>query len=87
MLKFFKSKIDRLVDEQAELENTKQKVKDKQNEVNGKIETKVNALIQKSYRNKDKADSRIAEIDRKIEKNKKLINVEVAYAQSIIKKR
>lgn len=87
MFKIFKSKIDKLVDKQAELENSKQKVRDRQNEANSKIETKVNALTQKAYRNKDRADSKIAEIDRQIEKNKKLINVEVDYAKSIIKKR
>lgn len=79
-----KSKIDALQILNAKLEVKKQKVKDRQNEQNSRIETKIKELENLSYRNKQVADGKIAEIDRLIEKNIKLMKLEADFYNKII---
>lgn len=83
MLELFKSKIDKLVIKNEKLALEKTKIRDKQNKINASIENKMKDLEQTSFRNKDKADNQIAEIDRQIKKNEKLINIEVDYAREL----
>ena len=83
MLEIFKSKIDKLVSKNEQLVLQKTKIRDTQNSVNANLERKMNNLEKLAFRNKDKADSQIANIDRQIEKNKKLINIEVDYAKEL----
>ena len=78
-MKIIKSKIDKLVCEQAKLIVKKQKVEDKQNETNSRIETEIKELENKAFRNKQIADGKIAELERQIAKNKEQIDLEARY--------
>ena len=78
-----KNNIDALVKKQSELEFMKTKIRDQQNEKNARIENKMQRLENVALRNKVKADNEIADIERQMEKNAKLINIEVDYTKSI----
>lgn len=80
---FKKNNIDNLVKKQGQLEFIKTKIRDNQNERNSNIENKMQKLQNVAMRNKEKADNKIADIERQIEKNSKLINIEVDYTKSI----
>ena len=78
-MKIIRSKIDKLVCEQAKLIVKKQKVEDTQNETNSRIETEIKELENKAFRNKQIADGKIAELERQIAKNKEQIDLEARY--------
>lgn len=78
-MKIIKNKIDRLVDAQARLIVKKQKIEDRKNETNSRIETEIKALENKAFRNKQIADGKLAELDREIAKNKEQISLEARY--------
>lgn len=79
------STIDKLVKENERLVVERQKVKDKQNETNSKIETKIKELENLAYRNKQEADAETAKLTRKIEKNQEQIDLEAKYYNKIAK--
>lgn len=83
--------IDSLVKDNASLEVLKQKLEDKKNEVNSKLEAKSNlldakaqALRDKAFRNNELYKNKVAEIDRIIEKNTKLMKLESDYYKKLI---
>lgn len=78
------SKIDILVKEQSKLIVEKQKIKDSLNEENSRIETKIKELENLSYRNKQIADGKIAELDRKIKKGQDQIDLEANYYSDLV---
>lgn len=80
---FKKNNVDSLVKRQSQLEFNKTKIRDLQNEKNSQIENKMQRLQNIAMRNKEKADNKIADIERQMEKNSKLINIEVDYTKSI----
>ena len=78
--------IDSLVRENASLKVLKQKLEDKKNEANSKLETRISALDtksralrDKSLRNVDVYQNKVADIDRTIEKNEKQMKLEADY--------
>lgn len=85
MLKLFrrrrkqKSTIDTLVRQQADLEVEKQEIRDAQNEKNSKLENKIQQLENEACRNKQIADSKIADIDRLIQKGQEQMALEAKY--------
>lgn len=81
----FQSKIDRLVKEQSDLKIKKQKVDDKRKEKCSAIENQLQKLEYRAFVIKEQADAKLAELDRKIEKNKKQIKLERDYYNSIAK--
>lgn len=80
-----KNTIDRMVKENEQLKLEKQRVIDNQNEENSRIETAIRELENKAFRNKQVADTRVAELDRRIEKNEKQIKLEAEYYDKIAK--
>lgn len=78
-------KIDDLVKENEKLVVEKQKVRDRQNEVNSKIETKIKELENLAFRNKQEADAEVAKLSRRIEKNQEQIDLEAKYYNKIAK--
>lgn len=82
-MKMFKNKIDKLVINREKLELRKTQIRDEQNRINSNIETRQKALQDLTFRNKDKADAKIADINRQIRKINKLINIEVDYANEL----
>ena len=83
MLSLLTNKIDKLVKEQARLAVKKQKIEDKMKSKNSKIETKLQIWERRSQVIKQTADDEIAEIERKMAKNKKQIKLEKDYYNSI----
>lgn len=79
------STIDKLVKGNEQLVVERQKIKDKQNETNSKIETKIKELENLAYRNKQQADAAVANLTRKIEKNQEQIDLEAKYYNKIAK--
>lgn len=78
------SKIDALVNEFEQLKITRQKIDDDRKHQNKEIDTQINSLIAKGALIKDEADSKIAEIDRKLAKLKKQIILEKEYSNSVV---
>ena len=68
---------------EAELLILRQSKKDKQEEANSKLETKIKVLENKAFRNKVKTDAEIAEIDRELEKIQELKKVEQKCANNL----
>lgn len=79
------STIDKLVKENEQLVVERQRIKDKKNETNSKIETKIKELENLAYRNKQQADAAVANLTRKIEKNQEQIDLEAKYYNKIAK--
>lgn len=79
------NKIDKLVRENERIVVGRQRVKDKQNETNSNIETKIKALEDLAFRNKQKADTKIANLTRKLEKNVEQIDLEAKYYNKVAK--
>lgn len=82
-MKLFKSEIDKLVDNVSSLIIKKQNVKDRMHEKNSALETKLNKIENKTFRNKQIADKKVAEIDRLIEKTNEDIKTLQKYYASI----
>ena len=82
-MKLFKSRIDKLVDKASKLVIKKQNIEDKMHEKNSVIETKLNKLENKSFRNKQIADRKVAEINRLVVKTNEDIKTEQKYYASI----
>ena len=83
--------IDSLVRENASLKVLKQKLEDKKNEANSKLETRISALDtkaralrDKSLRNVEVYQNKVADIDRTIEKNEKQMKLEADYYKKLI---
>jgi hypothetical protein len=79
------NKIDKLVRENEKIVVERQRVKDKQNETNSNIETKIKALEDLAFRNKQKADTKIANLTRKLDKNVEQIDLEAKYYNKVAK--
>lgn len=79
------NKIDKLVRENEQIVVERQRVKDKQNETNSNIETKIKALEDLAFRNKQKADTKIANLTRKLDKNVEQIDLEAKYYNKVAK--
>ena len=79
----FGNKIDRLVKEQARLKVKKQKIEDRMHAKNSAIGTRLQILENKSLVLKQCADDEIAEINRRIKKNRQQIKLEKDYYNSI----
>lgn len=83
-MKIFKSKIDRLLTEQSRLAVKKQKVIDRKNEENSRIETKIKVLENYSQRVNKTAKNNVAEIDRQLAKNRELLQLEAKYNLKVV---
>lgn len=77
------NKIDELIKENERLKVERQKVEDKKNEANSKLETRISAhetiikaLRDKSFRNDEICKNTFAVIDREIERNEEQIKLE-----------
>lgn len=79
------NRIDKLVKDNEVLVVERQRVQDKQNETNSKIETKIKELENLAYRNKQEADAKVAELTRRIEKNQEQIDLEAKYYNKVAK--
>lgn len=82
---FNKNKIEELTRQNARLLVKKQKVQDRQNEENSRIETKIRELENLAYRNKKIADDKVAGIDRLVAKNTKVMKLEAEFYNKITK--
>ena len=78
------SKIDSLVNEYDQLKILKQKINDDCKQRNQKITAEINKLMDEGALIKDEADSKIAEINRKLAKLKKQIILEKDYHNSVV---
>lgn len=84
IMKLFKSKIDRLLTEQNKLLVKRQKVKDRKNEANSRIETKLKVLENEAFRIDKVAKGKIAEINRQLQKNAELMSLEAKYNMKVV---
>ena len=82
-LNLFKSKVNKLVDKRDELIFKRQKIEDKKNLTNSRIENKVRDLENKAWRNQIIATNKIDDINRKLEKAERDIISEKDYVNSI----
>ena len=83
MMKFFKSKIEKAVEQHEKLLIERQETKNNLFTNNSKIETKIKKLEFKSYINKERADKKVAEIDRRLHKLEKDIENEKEFTNSL----
>lgn len=79
-----KSAADKLVDKIDKLTQAKQRLIDNKNIANSSIQNKMKALEYKVWQNQITVDSKVNEIDRKIDKAKRDLLSEKEYVQSII---
>ncbi len=77
------SKIDELVREKETFIIKKQRLEDRLQEENSKIETRIKTLENKAYRKKVGTDTLLASIDRALNKIDKLIELEKEYVCSL----
>ena len=82
-LNLFKSKVNKLVDKRDELIFKRQKIEDKKNLTNSRIENKIRDLENKAWRNQIIATNKIDDINRKLEKAERDIISEKDYVNSI----
>lgn len=80
-----RNKIEELTALNAKLVVKKQKIQDRQNEENSRIETKIRELENLAFRNKQIADGKVASIEREIEKNTKVMSLEADFYNKQIK--
>lgn len=78
------SKIDTLVNEYEQLKILKQKIDDERKQRNKLIDAEINKLMDEGALIKEEADSKIAEINRKLAKLKKQIILEKDYHSSVV---
>lgn len=78
------SKIDALVTEYEQLKIHKQKIDDDRKQRNKVIDAEINKLMDEGALIKEEADSKIAEINRKLAKLKKQIILEKDYHNSVV---
>lgn len=78
-----RSTIDTLLRIQSDLIVEKQRIRDKQNEENSRIETQIKELENKAYRLKQVADGKIEDIDRLIKKNQEQMALEAKYYSNL----
>lgn len=83
-MKLFKSKIEKLLIEQNKLKVKRQKVIDRKNEANSRIETKLKVLENEAFRIDKVAKGKIAEIDRQYQKNAELMRLEAKYNMKVV---
>lgn len=90
MLNYNITTIEDLVKENEQLKVARQKVEDKKNEANSKLqtkisayETKIKALNDKAFRNDYKAKNKFAQIDRMIEENEGQIKVKAKLGSKV----
>ena len=79
-----KSAADKLVDKIDKLTQARQRLIDNKNIANSSIQNKMKALEYKVWQNQAIVDSKVNEIDRKIDKAKRDLLSEKEYVQSII---
>lgn len=79
-----KSAADKLVDKIDKLTQARQRLIDNKNIANSSIQNKMKALEYKVWQNQVIVDSKVNEIDRKIDKAKRDLLSEKEYVQSII---
>ena len=82
-MKTQKSRIDELVKQKAELLFKQQKREDKINEENKKLESRIEKLKNKKFRNDVKLDDEKAETDRQVKRLNRLIDLERDYVNSL----
>lgn len=82
-MKLFKSRVNKLVDKRDSLTFKRQKIEDKKNLTNSKIENKIRDLENKSWRNQIITTNKIDDINRKLEKTERDILSEKDYVNSI----
>ena len=82
-LNLFRSKVNKLVDKRDELIFKRQKIEDKKNLTNSRIENKIRDLENKAWRNQIIATNKIDDINRKLEKAERDIISEKDYVNSI----
>lgn len=82
-MKLFINKIDMLVAKKERLSLKAQKIQDKMHEKNSTKETKISILENKSFRAKQEADAKIAEITRQLDKIAKQIQLEKDYYNAV----
>lgn len=82
-LNLFKSKVNKLVDKRDELIFKRQKIEDKKNLTNSRIENKIRDYENKAWRNQIIATNKIDDINRKLEKAERDIISEKDYVNSI----
>lgn len=80
---FHFNKIDKLMKEQARLKIQKQKIEDNMKAKNSVIENKIEKLERYSLIVKQNCDDAMAELDRRLEKNREQIKLEKKYYNSI----
>ena len=80
---FHTNMIDKLMKEQARLKIQKQKTEDRMKAQNSRIENRIQILERRSLIIKQNCDDAMAEIDRRLEKNREQINLEKKYYNSI----
>lgn len=80
---FHTNMIDKLMKEQARLKIQKQKTEDRMKAQNSRIENRIQILERRSLIIKQNCDDAMAEIDRKLDKNREQINLEKKYYNSI----
>ena len=83
MLKLFKSKVNKLVDKRDKLIFQRQKIEDKKNLTNSRIENKIRDYENKAWRNQIISTNKIDDINRKLEKAERDIISEKDYVNSI----
>ena len=79
-----KSAADKLVDKIDKLTQARQRLIDNKNIANSSMQNKMKALEYKVWQNQVIVDSKVNEIDRKIDKAKRDLLSEKEYVQSII---
>lgn len=84
MFNFYKSKVEKLLVEQSKLAVKKQKIIDRKNEENSRIETAIKVLENDSQRINKICKNKVAEIDRKLRKNRELLQLEAKYNNQVV---
>lgn len=79
----FKSKVDRLVNENTRLAMKKQKIEDEAKQRCTAIDTKIDSLSSRKDTLENIRDNEVANIKRKMAKNEKLIELEIDYNNSL----
>lgn len=79
----FKSKVDRLVNENTKLAMKRQKIEERTKQKCTSIENKIDSLDSRKETLTQVKDNEVANIKRKMAKNEKLIELEIDYNNSL----
>lgn len=83
MFKLFKDKVSRLIDKRDAVTIKRQKVHDKKNRANSRIEVKIADLEKKAWRNQIMATTTMENLNRQLEKIERDLNSEKEYLNSV----